>query len=266
MNILVAAEEFHVPTVTELFEFVPLATFQLAGIEFRVTFPMVLMYVLVFLVGGLFVAAFGRARVVPSGFQNFMEGSVDVVREQIVLPTIGAEGERWMPFLCSMFFFVFALNVMGVVPVVNFPITSRMAIPAFLAILSLLIFNIVGVKEHGLSYIKDMMFPSGVPKPIYIILTPVELLSTLIFRPLTLAVRLFANMMAGHTMLAIFFIASAFFLYGTDVPLFLRFMTPFPLVMSIVLIGFEIFISLIQAFIFTILTAVYIAGALHPEH
>lgn len=266
MRMLLAAEEFHVPTVTELFEFVPFATFHLAGIEFRVTFPMILMYVLVLLVGALFFAGFGRAQVVPAGLQNFLEGTVDLLREQIVQPVLGADGERWIPFLTSMFAFIFALNLMEIMPLINFPITSRMAIPAFLALLSLIIFNVVGIKEQGfIPYFKGMLFPPGVPKPIYIILTPVEVLSTIVFRPLTLAVRLFANMMAGHVLLAIFFLASAYFLYRSD-SILLTVLSPFPFIMSVVLIGFELFISLIQAFIFTILTAVYIDGALHPEH
>lgn len=267
--ILLAAEEgpgFHVPGVTELFEFVPIATFELGGLEFRITFPILLLAGVTLLLIGLFVSAFSNPRIVPSGLQNTMEVGVEQIREQIVLPTIGPEGDRYMPFLTSMFFFIFFLNVLEVIPPVNFPVTSHMAFPTFLALLSLLIFNFVGMKEQGpIHYFRSMLFPPGVPKPIYIILTPVEFMSTMIFRPLTLAVRLFANMMAGHVMLAVFFLASAYFLYRGD-GIFLRIMTPGPVVMSVLLIGFEIFISLIQAFIFTILTAVYIAGAIHPEH
>jgi F-type H+-transporting ATPase subunit a len=109
------------------------------------------------------------------------------------------------------------------------------------------------------------MFPPGVPKPLYVILTPIELASKFVFRPITLAVRLFANMMAGHVMLTIFFLASAYFLYIGQSPI-LKVMSPFPIVLGIVLTGFELVIGLIQAFIITILTAVYIDEALHPAH
>jgi len=225
------------------------------------------MFALSFLIAFLFVGAFARPKVVPTGLQNAMEVAVEGVRENIVAPTIGvADGEKWMPFLTSMFFFVFALNFMEVVPGVQFPISSRMAIPALLAGLAWLIFNFVGIRSQGFfRYFKGMLFPPGVPKPIYVILTPIEFFSTLIVRPLTLAVRLFANMMAGHVMLTIFFLASAYFLYVSD-SLFLRVISPAPILLGIILVVFEMFIGLIQAFIITILTAVYIGGALHPEH
>lgn len=263
---LAAGPGFSVPEVSELLGFKPFFTFALAGIEFRVTFVTVLMFLLAGLIGALFVAAFNRASVVPSPMQNMFEAAVDAVRENIVLPTIGPEGENWMPYLASMFFFVFAMNFMEVIPGINFPITSHMAIPVFFSLTTYVIFNVVGIRKQGVGqYFKGVLFPPGVPKPIYIILTPIEFASTFIFRPLTLAVRLFANMMAGHVMLTIFFLASGYFLYRSE-SLFLHVLTPFPVALAIVLVIFEMFIGLIQAFIITILSAVYIGGALHPEH
>jgi F-type H+-transporting ATPase subunit a len=264
-TILAQGEPFHVPSVIELFEFVPLATFTLAGVEFEVTFPILILYAITFGLAALFLIGFGRAQVVPSGVQNVLEAGVDLIRKEIVQPTIGAGGEKWIPFLCSLFFFIFFLNLMGITPIVMFPVTSRMAIPAFLAVLVLVIFNVVGMKEQGpLKYWKNLMFPPGVPAPVYIILTPVEIGSKIIFRPLTLAVRLFANMMAGHTLVAIFTLATGYFLYrgGGLLPV----LSPFPLVMSVGIMAFELLISTIQAFIFTILAAVYIGEAVHPEH
>ncbi|HVL81014.1 MAG TPA: F0F1 ATP synthase subunit A [Actinomycetota bacterium] len=268
MRLLAAAEgaEFHVPTIAELFEWVPFATYKLAGITFHLSWMIVFLFATVALLTLIWVIGFANFKLVPSGLQNFLEVGVDFVRENIVHPTIGPEGERFMPFLTSMFFFVFSLNVLGIIPGIQFPITSRMAFPAFLALLSYVLFLFVGIRSQGFGhYFGGIMFPSGVPKPIYLILTPVEVLSTLIFRPLTLAVRLFANMVAGHVMLAIFFGATAYFLLHGE-GILLRVLSPFPFVMSIILVGFELFIAGIQAFIFTILTAVYIAGAMHPEH
>ncbi len=268
MMLLAAAkgEGFHVPSVTELFGFKPLASFHLGGLTLNITALTIFMFATVGLVALLFVAAFSNPRVVPGGLQNALEGGIGFVRENIVLPTIGPDGEKWMPLLTSMFFFVFSLNFLEVVPGIQIPVTSHMAFPAMLAILAWFLFNAVGIKEQGfLGYFKGALFPPGVPKPVYIILTPIEFFSTFIVRPLTLAVRLFANMMAGHVMLTIFFLATAFFLYRADAPL-LMILAPFPFVMSVILIGFEIFIGAIQAFIITILTAVYIAGAAHPEH
>jgi F-type H+-transporting ATPase subunit a len=263
---LAAGPGFTVPEVSELLGFKPFFSFAVAGITFHVTFVTVVMFLLSFLVGGLFVAAFRRASVVPSPMQNMFEAGVDAVREQIVLPILGPEGDRWLPFLASIFFFVFALNFMEVIPGISFPITSHMAIPVFLSLMVYVIFNVVGIRKQGVGpYFKGILFPPGVPKPIYIILTPIEFASTFIFRPLTLAVRLFANMMAGHVMLTIFFLASGYFLYRSE-SLFLHVLTPFPVALAIILVIFEMFIGLIQAFIITILSAVYIGGALHPEH
>lgn len=260
------APEFHVPSVTELFEWVPLAEFQLFGITFHFSSLIIFLFGSVFLTSALFYAGFRKPTIIPGKLQNFLESALGFVRESIVLPTIGPEGERFLPFLSSLFFFVFTLNLMEIIPGVQYPISSRMAFPTLLALLSYFVFNYVGIRAQGfIPYFKGVMFPPGVPKPIYIILAPVEFFSTLIFRPLTLALRLFANMMAGHVMLAIFFVASGFFLIHGE-GMLLRVMAPIPILMSVVLVGFELFIGAIQAFIFTILTSVYIAGALHAEH
>lgn len=269
MRLLAAAaqgEGFHVPPVEELFGWKPFTTFAVGGITFRVTFLVIVMFATTLLLMLLFMAAFSRPKIVPTGLQNALEAGVGFVREQIMMPTLGPGGEHYLPLLTTMFFFILSLNLLEIVPPVNFPVTSRMAFPAFLAIMTYVIFNAVGIHNQGFfGYFKGMLFPPGVPKPIYVILTPVEFMSTLIFRPLTLAVRLLANMMAGHVMLTVFFLASAYFLYRAD-SIFLRIVSPFPIILSVVLVGFELFIGAIQAFIFTILTAVYIAGAQHPEH
>ena len=266
MILLAEGEGFHVPSVSHMFTFRPFFTFEVGGITFKVTFITILMFILTTLLATVFVAAFRRPAVIPGPLQNAVEAAVDGVRQNIVLPTIGPEGERYMPLLTGMFFFVFAMNFMEVVPGVQFPISSRMAIPAFFALLSYVIFNFVGMRAQGpLTYFKNQLIIPGVPKPILPLLIVIELFSTFIFRPITLAVRLFANMMAGHVMLTIFFLASGYFLYRSD-SWFLHIISPAPIALGIVLTGFEMFISLIQAFIITILTAVYIGGALHPEH
>lgn len=266
MSQLAQGPGFHVPEVTHLFTFAPIFSFEVGGITFRVTFVTIVMFVLTALLAAVFLAAFRRPAVIPGPLQNAVEAAVDGVRENIVMPTIGPEGERYMPLLTGMFFFVFAMNFMEVVPGIQFPISSRMAIPVFFALLSYLIFNYVGIRTQGpIKYFKNSLIIPGVPKPILPLLIVIELFSTFVFRPLTLAVRLFANMMAGHVMLTIFFLATGYFLYRSD-SWFLHILSPAPFVLSIVLTGFEMFIALIQAFIITILTAVYIGGAMHPEH
>ncbi|MFY9587557.1 MAG: F0F1 ATP synthase subunit A [Actinomycetota bacterium] len=251
---------FHAPTVDELFEFKPI--FTVAGLE--VTFPTIVMFVMTFLLIFFFVRAFSKPTLVPKGSQNVAEAGVDFIREQIALATIGPEGHAWVPFLTAIFFWVLANNFMSIFPFVQFPVTSRMAYPVTLAITSWFIFNFVGIRKQGFfGYFKGIMFPPGVPIGINYLLAFIELFSTVIVRPITLSVRLFANMVAGHMILGVLFVASSVFIAGGFLGR-VGFIAPFGL--SIALMGLELFVIAMQAFIFTILTAVYIGGALHPEH
>ena len=208
-----------------------------------------------------FFASRGKS-MVPKGMQTIGETAYLFVRDKIAIDVIGPEGVKYAGYLTSLFFFIFFMNLMGIIPGINFPVTSRMAIPALLAFLTYLIFNFVGFRKQGLRYLTGTLFPPGVPKPIYVLLTPIEFFSVFIIRPLTLAIRLLANMMAGHVLLTIFFLFTHEFLV-TDFKL----MT-FPLgiltgVVAIVLVVFEMLVLSIQAYIFTMLTAFYIAESIH---
>lgn len=251
---------FTVPPVNELFEFEPL--FEVAGLN--VTYPHLLLFGVTLLLIWFFIGAFAKPKLVPEGPQNVAEMMVDFVREQIVLPVLGPSGVGWTGFLTAMFYFVLFLNLLAIIPGAQFPVTSLMGIPVVLALLSWIIFNAVGIKEQGFgAYFKGILFPPGVPKPIYIILTPIEFFSTIIVRPITLAVRLFANMVAGHMILTVLFLGTSVFLEGNWLGK-IAWVLPFGL--GVILTGFEIFVAGMQAFIITMLTAVYIAGAAHPEH
>jgi F-type H+-transporting ATPase subunit a len=147
--------------------------------------------------------------------------------------------------------------------VLQFPINARMALPAFMAILVWVIFNFVGIKSQGFfGYLKSVMFPPGVPKGLLPLVALIEFISTIFVRPFSLAVRLFANMLAGHLLLVTFAVLSAALFTKSILAVIL----PLPAVMLVLLTGFEILVAVLQAFIFTILTAVYIGGAMHPEH
>ncbi len=215
------------------------------------------------IVVGLFLAAFSKPKLVPRGLQNALEAVVEFVRNGIALEVIGTEGLPWVPFLTTMFMFIFVGNIFEVIPGIQFPVNSRTAIPAFLAGLVWILFNVAGVRAQGLGpYLKSNLFPPGVPKALYILVTPIELVSTFILRPFTLTVRLAANMIAGHLILTIFFLGTAYLLAK---PATIPFAVP-AFLLSVLLLGFEILVSVLQAYIFTILTAVYISGAVHPEH
>jgi F-type H+-transporting ATPase subunit a len=210
----------------------------------------------------MFFMAGSRSALVPTGVQNIVESAVDFIREGIVMQTMGSSGLPWMPYLTSLFFFIFFCNIFEIIPVFQIPATARMAIPLFLALLSWAIFIIVGFKHQGIGYLKSSLFPPGVPAALYILVTPIEFISTFLVRPFSLAVRLFANMLAGHILLVTFSVLSAaLFIKGP-----LAVVLPLPAIMLVFLTGFEVLVAVLQAYIFTILTAVYIGGAMHPEH
>jgi len=203
----------------------------------------------------------------PKGVRNLVETIVEFI-EGIVMQTIGRDGLGWTPFLLSLFMFIYLCNLPGIVPAFLYmPATARMAIPVFLAILVWFIFNGVGIKHQGFfGYFKSIMFPPGVPKPIYVLLTPIELISTIIVRPFSLAIRLFANMLAGHLLLVTFALLTDAMIHAETKKLLLIPLSILPFGMLIFLTAFEVLVQFLQAYIFTILAAVYIAGAQHPEH
>ena len=226
----------------------------------RVTFWMLMSAVIIV---ALLVVAFRRPQVVPKGVQNAIEAVIDFIREGIVLEVMGREGLPFLPFLTALFFFVWMNNLYGIIPGINFPTTSRMAIPAFLAALVWFVFNIVGIaKQGGLHYLKNTLFPPGVPKGIYLLYSPIEFVSVFLVRPLTLSVRLAANMIAGHLILTIFFVGAWYLQWKLiTIPI-----AAVSFALGTAITAFEVLVGVLQAYIFTILTAVYVAGAIHPEH
>jgi F-type H+-transporting ATPase subunit a len=153
---------------------------------------------------------------------------------------------------------------MGIVPFAQIPVTSIFAIPVAFALIVYITWVPIAVYKQGFAgFFKNMMFPPGVPKAMYVLLAPLELLSNLIVRPATHAIRLFANMFAGHLLIATFSVA-AFYLLSASVIGILGSAASFTV--AVALTGFEALIQALQAYIFTLLAAVYIAGALHPEH
>jgi F-type H+-transporting ATPase subunit a len=199
---------------------------------------------------------------VPRGVQNIVEIGIDFIRNEIILQTIGPNGMGWTPFLAAMFFFLLFCNLFEVLPIITFPVTARMAVPAFLALLVLVIFVVVGLKAQGLRYFKSVMVPPGVPTALKPLVAGIEFLSTFFVRPFSLAVRLFANMLSGHLLLVTFAVLTAA-LFTKSV---LAVILPLPLAMLVLVWAFEVLIAVLQAFIFTILTAVYIGDSISPEH
>ncbi len=253
----------HFPPIEELLEWPGIF---LEGTPFEVNKIVLLMWASVLIVFGLFWVAGRRyqsGNLVPSGVQNIVESGVEFVRNDIIMQTMGRDGLGWTPFLVTMFFFIFFTNIWEIVPGIQMPVNARMALPAFMALLVWAIFNYVGIKSQGLGgYFKAILFPPGVPKALLPLVALIEFISTIFVRPFSLAVRLFANMLAGHLLLVTFAVLSA----ALWTKSLLAVILPLPFAMLILLTGFEILVAVLQAFIFTILTAVYIGGAMHPEH
>jgi F-type H+-transporting ATPase subunit a len=247
------------PPVSFLFDW-PSIWFE--GTPFAINKPVLIYLAAMLTTMAIFLLA-GRRRetLVPAGIQHVAESGVTFIEESVVMQTIGPEGKKFMPFLTTLFFFILFSNITEVIPIVQFPANSRMAMPFTLALLVWVIYNFYGIKHQGFfGYLKNSLFPPGVPKALYLIVTPIELVSTFVVRPFSLMIRLWANMVAGHLLLVTFALLSAALWESTYVG------AAAPFAMLIIMIGFEILVSVLQAFIFTMLTAVYIGGSMHPEH
>lgn len=212
-----------------------------------------------------FVLAFSKNKFVPRGIQNLGEMAVEFVQVQIIDEILGHKGPRYAVYLTSMFWLLLAFNITAILPFMHLAVTSVIGVPFLLAMVSWVIFNVEGIRANGPgTYFKANLFPAGVPAPIYILVTPIEFISTFILRPVTLTVRLLANMMSGHLLLVLFFGATQYFLIESDgimkavaIPSFF---------MGFAFTLFEILVAFLQAYIFTLLTAVYIDGATSAEH
>lgn len=250
-----------VPSLGELFNF----DYGLFGLPFM-TWSIFAMTVAFLLATVFLLTVFNKREIVPGKYQLMGESLVGFVRTNIAEEVIGHDGVRYVPYLLTTFTLIFFFNFMEVFPGVAFPPTSKIAVPAMFAFVSWAVFNVEGMRINGFGkYWKEILFPPGVPKLLYVLLTPIEFLSNIVIRPITLTLRLTFNMLAGHlilSLLAILLINVADFSHFG--PKFLA--APFVLVIGVALTGFEIFVGFLQAFIFTILTALYIGGAVHPQH
>jgi F-type H+-transporting ATPase subunit a len=213
----------------------------------------------------LFMFAYRSPKLVPTKGQWLAESVYGFVREGVAKDIIGHEGVRFAPYLASLFVFILVNNLWGIIPGVQLSTNAHIAFPALLAILSYIIFNYVGIRRHGfVKYVKNQLVPGGAPLWLLPLLVPIEFLSTFIMRPLTLALRLFANMFAGHIILLVFTLGG-FVLLASD-NFFIQSISVFSWLMAIVMTIFELLVALLQAYVFILLTSVYVEGALAEEH
>ena len=230
---------------------------------------MVLTLLAAFIVIGLlyFGIVRNKKRLVPSKFGTAIEALVTFVRDEVAIGIIGPEhGLRYFPWLLSIFMFILVSNLFEIAPFINFPVSSRMwTVPALLSMLTWVIFVFSGFKEQGFTYLKDIAWPPGVPIALKPLVGLIELVSTFLVRPFSLAVRLFANLVAGHVMLTLLLVSGWVFISGqgglAKIPIGVGW-----LAVGIAIYAFEIIVAILQAYIFTLLSAVYVQTAVHPEH
>jgi F-type H+-transporting ATPase subunit a len=208
----------------------------------------------------LFIIA-GRADALaaPRGVRNLVEITVEFI-EGIIMETMGKEGLKWTPHMLSFFIFVYLCNVPGVIPIIYMPATARMAIPLFLAVVVWVIYNVVGFKEQRLGYLTHMLWPPGVPVFMKPLVGLIEFVSNILLRPFALAIRLFANMLAGHMLLVTFAILTEELIRSGNV--FGITLSVLPFFMLMFITAFEVLVGFLQAYIFTILTCVFIGSSM----
>jgi F-type H+-transporting ATPase subunit a len=202
---------------------------------------------------------------VPGRFQMFGEISLNFVRKSIAHEQLGEkDGDRFLPLLTTIFFIVLGMNITGIIPGLNISGTSLIGLPLILALAAYVTFIYAGVRKHGLNFFKSALFPAGVPPAFYILVTPIEFLSTFILRPVTLALRLTMNMIAGHLLLVLCFSATQYFFFNSE-GIFKSFGVG-TFAFGFVFTLFEMLVAFLQAYVFTLLTTVYIQLSLADEH
>lgn len=238
---------------------------ELWGADLSPTNAMLNIWLAAFTCIALFWIAASRPRLVPRGLQNAIEAAIDLVKGNIVYSVMNLkDGQTWFPFIGTTFFFIFFINIIGLIPIIGFTPSSNIWTTAALAVGTYLMAVSVGMARHGvLTFWKKSLVPPNISWWLLPLMVPIEFISH-VFRPFSLAVRLFANMLADHVFLLIFvgFIS----LVGTSWAVGHVVMIPIAMLMEILFTAFAIFVAVIQAVIFSFLATIYINDALHPGH
>lgn len=241
---------------------IPLPTFEpihIFGIpvDFSITSHLVMMWIASLILILVMRANFGKQRMEPKGIGALLESLALFIRDEIAIPNMGEKnGRKLTPFLCTLFFFILTLNMMGLIPLFT-TATGNISITAGLAVITFALTQAYGIKENGLiGYCKSLV-PGGIPVLLLPIMIPIEILG-LFTKPFALAIRLFANMTAGHTVI--------YALLGLIIILGTLFVSPVSVAFALFINFLEILIAFIQAYIFTMLSALFMGMAMHPDH
>ncbi|MFC7291043.1 F0F1 ATP synthase subunit A [Hirschia litorea] len=237
----------------------PIADFHIGGYDLSFTNSALFMVIGVALAIGLLMVASSKGSTIPSRSQSIAEIAYGFVAG-MVRDMMGEDGMRFFPFVFSLFIFIFFANMLGMFPYF-FTTTSHIIVNFALAMLVMAIVIGYGFYKNGFKFFK-LFFPSGVPPVLYILVTPIEFISFL-SRPISLSVRLFANMLAGHIMLKVF---AGFVIMLASAGGALLVLAPVALAGTVAVVALEFLVAFLQAYVFAILTCVYLNDALHPGH
>jgi F-type H+-transporting ATPase subunit a len=213
-----------------------------------------------------FLVTYRNPKLVPTKGQWLAESIYGFVRNGVAGDVIGQrEGLPFAPYLTTLFCYITLTNFFAIVPFFQISPNSHIAFPIVLAVISYVMFIYVGIRKHGAGkYFRNALFMPGIPWPLYILITPIEFISTFLTRPVTLAVRLFANMFAGHLMLLVFTLGGVAMVQASNI--FIKGLSVASFLMALVMTFFELMVIVLQAYVFTMLTAAYVQGALEEAH
>lgn len=233
------------------FQIHKLINLNLFGYDISFTNSSLCMMIVIVALSCLFIAASRKSTLIPTRLQAIVEFSYVMISD-MVKENIGKEGKKYIPLIFAIFFFILGGNLLGMVPY-SFTYTSHIIVTFGLALGIMTIITIIGFKIHGMHFLKFFV-PEGVPSLLVPLVVPIEVISYL-SRPLSLAVRLFANMLAGHTMLKVF--------AGFSITMSCYYCWWVPLLVNIALTGFEIVVAGLQAYVFAILSCLYLNDAIN---
>lgn len=229
---------------------------EIFGIDFSITKHLLLMWVVCALLVLVFRAVIRRQAAVPTGITNAFEAIVVFLRDEVILPAMGEAGKRYLPYLLTVFFFILFCNLLGLLPY-SATATGNVTVTAALALISLIMIQVSGIREHGLWHHLHNLVPPGIPFWLLPIMIPVEIMGQFT-KPFALCIRLYANMTAGHLVI-LSFLALIFIMESVII-------APISVGFALFINLLELFIAFLQAYIFTLLTALFMGMSIHPQH
>ncbi|WP_029088849.1 F0F1 ATP synthase subunit A [Brevibacterium album] len=264
MSLLAAGggDGFHAPGLEEFYP----PSFLFVGTPFEINRMMLLRIAATIVLILIFWLGLRKARIVPTRFQSLIEMALDFVRRDIAYGMLGKkDGDRFFPLLAALFFGILFLNITKVIPFLNISSNANIGMPLVMALVVYVVMIGAGIKaQGGGAYIKSQLFPAGVPKPMYLLVTPIEFVSTFIARPVSLTLRLMFNMLVGHLLLVLCFAATQFFF--VDMGGLMGGFGILTLLGGLFFMLFEAMVSILQAYVFALLTAAYIQLSVSQDH